>query len=101
MEKPNHNKSSRREHAMYIKNYPEDSVLRRHFESAAALKSQAWLQHPPSDSVLRRHYEQQKNPWQSTRVNKPASQPRPGVSSAAVDQAASAPVEQASEGNPF
>ena len=43
---------------MYIRNYPEDSVLRRHFESAAAMRRSEWLQKPPTDSVLRRHYEQ-------------------------------------------
>jgi hypothetical protein len=43
---------------MYIPNYPEDSTLRRHFESAAELRRQERLKHPPTDSVLRRHYEQ-------------------------------------------
>ena len=40
---------------MHVRNYPEDSVLRRHYEGAAALKRQSWLQRPPEDSVLRRH----------------------------------------------
>jgi hypothetical protein len=40
---------------MYIPNYPEDSILSRHFEAAVELKRQMWLQTPPSDSVLRRH----------------------------------------------
>lgn len=43
---------------MYIPNYPEDSTLRRHFESAAGFRRQARLAQPPTDSVLRRHYEQ-------------------------------------------
>jgi hypothetical protein len=43
---------------MYIRNYPEDSVLHRHYESAAAMARSEWLQQPPTDSVLRRHYEQ-------------------------------------------
>ena len=43
---------------MYIPNYPEDSTLRRHYESAAAFRRRARLAQPPSDSVLRRHYEQ-------------------------------------------
>ena len=43
---------------MYIPNYPEDSTLRRHYESAAEFQRQAWLAQPPSDSVLRRHYAQ-------------------------------------------
>lgn len=43
---------------MYIPNFPEDSTLRRHYESAAAIKRQARLAQPPTDSVLRRHYEQ-------------------------------------------
>jgi hypothetical protein len=43
---------------MYIPNYPEDSTLRRHYESAAAFKREAWLSEPPADSVLKRHYEQ-------------------------------------------
>ncbi len=73
---------------MYMKNYPEDSVLRRHFESAAALKRQAWLQRPPSDSVLRRHYEQWKTPQRRPRANQPASrsETRPNVASAPAEQ---------------
>ena len=43
---------------MYIPNYPEDSTLRRHHESAAEFRRQESLAGPPSDSVLRRHYEQ-------------------------------------------
>lgn len=40
---------------MYIPNFPEDSVLRRHFDSAVAIQRQSWLGMPPSDSTLRRH----------------------------------------------
>ena len=43
---------------MYIPNYPEDSTLRRHYVSAAAIRLQEFLAMPPSDSTLRRHYEQ-------------------------------------------
>jgi len=72
---------------MYMKNYPEDSILRRHFESAAALKRQAWLQRPPSDSVLRRHHEQGKYPPRSPMANQPNT--------------ASTPVEQPGKGGLF
>ncbi len=40
---------------MYIPNFPEDSVLRRHFDSTVNSKRDIWLQSPPSDSILRRH----------------------------------------------
>ena len=40
---------------MYIQNFPEDSVLRRHFDSTVNSKRDIWLQSPPSDSILRRH----------------------------------------------
>ncbi len=40
---------------MTIIKYPEDSVLRRHFDSTVDFKRQLWLQTPPSDSILRRH----------------------------------------------
>ena len=43
---------------MYIPKYPEDSTLRRHFESAAGFRREVRLSQPPTDSVLRRHYEQ-------------------------------------------
>lgn len=43
---------------MYIANYPEDSVLRRHCESAAALDLQHWLGEGPTDAVLLRHWNQ-------------------------------------------
>ena len=45
---------------MYIRNYPEDSVLRRHYEAAAELKRRNWRQKAPEDSVLRRHHAQLK-----------------------------------------
>jgi hypothetical protein len=35
--------------------YPEDSILRRHFDTTIEFKRQLWLQTPPSDSILRRH----------------------------------------------
>ena len=40
---------------MYIPNFPEDSVLRRHFDSTVNSNRDIWLQSPPSDSILRRH----------------------------------------------
>ncbi|MGB5736685.1 MAG: hypothetical protein WBM40_19830 [Thiohalocapsa sp.] len=43
---------------MFIPNYPEDSVLRRHYEAAAARRRQSRLREPPADSVLRRHFRQ-------------------------------------------
>lgn len=43
---------------MYMRNYPEDSVLRRHYEAAAELKRRNWRQKAPEDSVLRRHHTQ-------------------------------------------
>ena len=56
---------------MYIPNYPEDSTLRRHHDSAAAYRLQEFLDLPPTDSILRRHYEQrlagQARPATSTR----------------------------------
>lgn len=51
---------------MYIPNYPEDSTLRRHYESAAEFRRQARLAQPPTDSVLRRHYEQLKGAASAT-----------------------------------
>lgn len=40
---------------MTILNFPEDSILKRHFEATVEMKRQQWLQQPPTDSVLRRH----------------------------------------------
>ena len=71
---------------MYIRNYPEDSVLKRHFEASVALKRQAWQQRPPSDAILRRHYEQLHGagnpPPAQGRISQPETQP---VSNASVD----------------
>jgi len=36
-------------------NFPQDSVLSRHFDSRVAMQRDAWLKTPPSDSTLRRH----------------------------------------------
>jgi len=71
---------------MYIPNYPEDSTLRRHFESAAAFRRQAWLTQPPTDSVLRRHHEQlrqiaasaSRSPTPQQQTARPAAQPDDG-----------------------
>lgn len=35
--------------------FPEDSILKRHFESTVEMKRQRWLQLPPTDSILYRH----------------------------------------------
>lgn len=40
---------------MNVVKYPEDSVLRRHFDAIVEMKRQHWLQMTPSDSILRRH----------------------------------------------
>jgi hypothetical protein len=40
---------------MYTLKHPEDSILRRHFDSTVELNRQRWLLSPPSDSMLRRH----------------------------------------------
>jgi hypothetical protein len=40
---------------MFIRNYPEDSILRRHWEASAELKRRIWRQKPPEDSILKRH----------------------------------------------
>jgi hypothetical protein len=36
-------------------NFPEDSMLKRHFDSTVEMKRQRWLQLPPTDSILYRH----------------------------------------------
>ena len=43
---------------MHPADRPEDSTLRRHYESAARFRHEAFLSEPPTDSVLRRHYAQ-------------------------------------------
>lgn len=35
--------------------FPEDSILKRHFDSTVEMKRQRWLQLPPTDSILYRH----------------------------------------------
>ncbi|MBT3046804.1 MAG: hypothetical protein G8D61_20820 [gamma proteobacterium symbiont of Ctena orbiculata] len=40
---------------MNLPTFPEDSVLKRHFEATVEMKRQTWLQRPPSDSILNRH----------------------------------------------
>jgi hypothetical protein len=36
-------------------NFPEDSILKRHFDATVEMKRQIWLQNPPTDSILHRH----------------------------------------------
>ncbi|MES9829597.1 MAG: hypothetical protein ABW201_15130 [Candidatus Thiodiazotropha sp.] len=40
---------------MNISTHPEDSVLKRHFDTTVEMKRQIWLQTPPTDSILHRH----------------------------------------------
>ena len=61
---------------MYIPNYPEDSTLRRHYESAAELRRRERLQQPPTDSVLRRHFEQLHGMTKAAVQAPPSAQPR-------------------------
>ncbi|MCB1786297.1 MAG: hypothetical protein KDJ33_08610 [Gammaproteobacteria bacterium] len=68
---------------MYRSDYPEDSTLRRHHESAAAFAWQAFLALPPSDSVLRRHYEQQRVAVANPVPNRPTAAPDPAADPAA------------------
>ena len=51
---------------MHAASFPEDSTLKRHFESTVEMKRQRWLQIPPSDSILRRHILSQRNQSAST-----------------------------------
>jgi hypothetical protein len=46
---------------MHAPSFPEDSILKRHFESTVEMKRQKWLQTPPSDSILNRHAMSQQN----------------------------------------
>lgn len=59
---------------MYLQTFPEDSILRRHFDSTTEMKRELWLQTPPSDSVLRRHAKTSDNTH-----NKPDLQVIPGL----------------------
>lgn len=52
-------------------NFPEDSILKRHFDATIEMKRQIWLQHPPTDSILHRHAMSMSNHpavWASTEV---------------------------------
>lgn len=40
---------------MYLPTQPEDSILRRHFETTVEMQRHVWLRKPPSDSTLSRH----------------------------------------------
>ncbi len=40
---------------MHHPNFPQDSVLSRHFDSTVAMQREIWLTSVPSDSTLRRH----------------------------------------------
>jgi hypothetical protein len=79
---------------MYIPNFPEDSVLSRHFEAAAEIRRQMWQQIPPSDSVLRRHA---MSPESHTTAR---SAPAP-VAASGARRAATAPVRDATEEKGF
>ena len=43
---------------MLINNYPEESTLRRHVDTHATFRLQAFMAEGPTDSTLRRHLEQ-------------------------------------------
>ncbi len=80
---------------MYIRNYPEDSVLRRHYEAAADRIRGDWLQQPPTDSVLRRHYDQmQAAPSYAAASNAPRTPPRPAPAPAAAPAPTTTPEPQ-------
>lgn len=75
---------------MYIRYYPEDSVLRRHFEATADRTRGDWLRQPPTDSVLRRHYDQMMHPGAL-----PASQAVPRVAARGPEPTVQAPAAEA------
>jgi hypothetical protein len=80
---------------MYIANYPEDSVLRRHCEAAAALDLQDWLARGPTDAVLLRH-------WNQLRSAAAAATPSPtGTRTAGGAQAAAPGVSRPAERGGF
>jgi hypothetical protein len=56
---------------MHVQSFPEDSILKRHFESTVEMKRQRWLEIPPSDSILNRHIMSQQN--QSATASSPVS----------------------------
>ncbi len=58
---------------MYTATCPEDSTLRRHYESAKRFAAHR----PPSDSVLRRHYEQRRLAMTQGTVRTAAPRPAP------------------------
>ncbi len=58
---------------MYTATYPQDSTLRRHYESAKRFAADR----PPSDSVLRRHYEQRRLAITQGSVRAAAPRPAP------------------------
>ncbi len=74
---------------MNLPNYPEDSVLKRHFDASVEIKRQMWLQLPPTDSVLNRHAVHQ--------GGRPGSSaaPRRAAPAPAVAPASARPVPQA------
>lgn len=84
---------------MHTPRFPEDSVLRRHFESAAAMKRQAWLELPPTDAVLRRHYEQLHQAASGTSTPQarpvPPVAPKPEAVTAPKPEAVTAPKPEA------
>jgi hypothetical protein len=76
---------------MYIANYPEDSVLRRHCDATAALDLQQWLEQGPADAVLRRHWHQLQMPAAEaplTASTEPASRVRKGAAAVASESPA-------------
>jgi hypothetical protein len=53
--------------------FPEDSILKRHFDATVEMKRQVWMQTPPTDSILHRHAMSVSNHpdiWASNKVKK-------------------------------
>jgi hypothetical protein len=68
---------------MYQPTFPEDSILKRHFDSTVEMKRQKWLQLPPTDSILSRHAIS-KNEHSRSRTEATLSTPRTKASVASV-----------------
>jgi hypothetical protein len=82
---------------MSLPTYPEDSVLKRHFDANVEMKRQMWLQSPPTDSILYRHATSLGN----NPVTRSAGAPRRAAPSAAAASASvrtAPPVKSESKG---
>ncbi|MET0069210.1 MAG: hypothetical protein ABW096_04170 [Candidatus Thiodiazotropha sp.] len=81
---------------MNLTTFPEDSVLKRHFEATVEMKRQTWLQRPPSDSILNRHASSM-DIQSLSRSAGSAKRARPTASSAASSSAPRAPRTETEE----